>query len=46
MSEATQGATRVSRADHEVIMPSRELAEKMGMDISFDPGRAAGEISR
>ena len=37
MSEGVQGATRVSRQDHEVIMPSRELAEKMGMEISFDP---------
>ncbi len=37
MSEAAQDSTRVSRQDHEVIMPTRELAKKMGMDIAFDP---------
>jgi len=37
MSEASQGTTRVSRQDHEVIMPTKELAKKLGMDIAFDP---------
>ena len=37
MGEGVQGSTRVSRQDHEVIMPTKELAEKMGMEISFDP---------
>jgi len=37
MSEGVQGSTRVSRQDHEVIMPTKELAQKMGMEISFDP---------
>ena len=37
MSEASQGTTRTSRQDHEIIMPTRELAAKMGMDIAFDP---------
>jgi cation diffusion facilitator CzcD-associated flavoprotein CzcO len=37
MSEGVQVSTRVSRQDHEVIMPTKELAKKMGMDISFDP---------
>jgi len=37
MSEATQETTRTSRQEHEIVMPSRELAEKMGMNIAFDP---------
>ena len=37
MSEGVQVSTRVSRQDHEVIMPTKELANKMGMDIAFDP---------